>query len=62
MELVAWLESYRVGDEKLDGQHQRIVGMINALGEAMLAGNERAALMKIFSDLAGCAKTHFKGQ
>lgn len=59
MQLVIWLESYSVGNEKLDGQHQRIVAMINALGEAMLAGNERAALMKIFSDLAGYAKTHF---
>lgn len=60
MELVTWLESYSVGNQKLDGQHQRILAMINALGEAMLAGNERAALMKIFSDLAGYAKTHFK--
>lgn len=60
MELITWLESYSVGNDKLDGQHQRIVAMINALGEAMLAGNERAALMKIFSDLAGYAKTHFK--
>jgi hemerythrin-like metal-binding protein len=62
MELVTWLESYSVGNEKLDGQHKRILAMINALGESILAGNERAALMKIFSDLAGYAKTHFKDE
>ncbi len=60
MELITWIDSYSVGSEKLDGQHKRILAMINSLGEAMLAGNERAALMKIFSDLAGYAKTHFK--
>lgn len=59
MALVAWEEQYSVGNDRIDQQHQRIVAMINALGEAMETGTEKAALMKILSDLAGYTKTHF---
>ena len=59
MEHVLWETRYSVGNERLDQQHQRIVGMINQLGAAMDTGAEKATLMKILSDLAGYAKTHF---
>lgn len=59
MALVEWQTEYSVGSERLDQQHQRIVGMINQLGEAMDTGAEKTALMKILSDLAGYTKTHF---
>ncbi len=62
MELITWLDSYSVGNERLDGQHQRLLSIINSLGEAMLAGTEHTALMKILSDLAGYAKTHFRDE
>jgi len=53
MALVEWQECYGVGNERLDQQHQRIVSMINQLGEAMDTGAEKTALVKILSDLAG---------
>src|ERR1035437_8693715 len=59
MSVMAWEERYSVGNERIDQQHQRIVGMINRLGEAMDAGTEREALKKILSDLAGYTKIHF---
>jgi len=59
MALVAWQDCYSVGNERIDQQHQRIVGMINQLGDAMDTGAERQALMKILADLAGYTKTHF---
>jgi len=59
MELVEWQDSYSVGNEKLDQQHQRLVGLINQLGEAMNTGAERETLMKILNSLAGYTKTHF---
>ena len=59
MALVEWQECYSVGNEKLDQQHQRLVGMINQLGEAMDTGSERPVLMKILNSLAGYTKTHF---
>lgn len=62
MELITWLDSYSVGNERLDGQHQRLLSIINSLGEAMLAGTEHTALMKILSDLAGYAKNHFRDE
>jgi hemerythrin len=45
MEFIAWQESYSVGHSQLDQQHQRQVGMINNLGEAMEAGTEKMAMM-----------------
>lgn len=59
MARVEWQTTYSVDNERLDQQHQRIVAMINRLGEAMETGGERPALMKILSDLAGYTKTHF---
>lgn len=56
---VEWQACYSVANEQLDQQHQRIVAMINQLGDAMDTGAEKTALMKILSDLAGYAKTHF---
>ncbi len=59
MALVEWQECYSVGNERLDQQHQRLVAMINQLGEAMDTGSERPALIKILNGLAGYTKTHF---
>lgn len=59
MESVRWEARYSVGNERLDQQHQRIVAMINKLGEALDTGVEKATLMQILSDLAGYTKTHF---
>lgn len=59
MELVKWEEQYSVGNERLDQQHQRIVAMINLLGEAIETGTEQPTLMSILSNLAGYTKTHF---
>lgn len=59
MARVEWQTCYSVGNQRLDQQHQRIVAMINQLGDAMDTGAERATLMQILSDLAGYTKTHF---
>ena len=59
MALVEWEERYSVGNERIDQQHQRIVAMINTLGEAMETGKEKPVLMKILADLVGYTKTHF---
>ena len=59
MALVEWQACYSVGNERLDQQHQRLVGLINQLGESMDTGAERTALMKILNSLAGYTKTHF---
>jgi hemerythrin-like metal-binding protein len=59
MALVEWQGCYSVGNERIDQQHQRLVGLINQLGEAMDTGAERPTLMKILNSLAGYTKTHF---
>lgn len=62
MALVEWQACYSVANERLDQQHQRLIAMINLLGEAMDTGAEKATLMKILSDLAGYTKTHFSDE
>lgn len=59
MALVEWQACYSVANERLDQQHQRLIAMINQLGEAIDTGAEKTTLMKILSDLAGYTKTHF---
>lgn len=62
MALVEWEIRYSVGNDRIDQQHQRIIAMINLLGESMENGTERPALMKILADLAGYTKTHFSDE
>ena len=62
MKHIEWDAQYEVGDEKLDQQHQRLVAIINRLGEAIESGNERPVLMNILSDLTGYTKTHFAAE
>lgn len=35
---VEWTPEYSVGNEELDGQHQRWIGMINALHDLLMTG------------------------
>ena len=59
MAFIEWDERYNVGVARFNEQHQRLVGMINRLDEAMRQGTERKVLLQVLSDLAGYTKTHF---
>lgn len=59
MTRIEWDERYEVGHKLLNQQHQRMVAIINRLGEAIEEGKERPALMSILSDLTGYTKKHF---
>ncbi len=59
MAFIEWDDRYSVGVARFNEQHQRLVGMINRLDEAVHQGTERQVLLQVLSDLAGYTKTHF---
>jgi len=60
MALIKWDDSFSVNIVEIDGQHQKLVGMINDLNDAMRQGKSKDVLGKIVSGLIGYAGTHFK--
>ena len=59
MELFQWSEKYSVGNFLIDGQHKRLVSMINQLHESMRDGKGKETLQKILDDLVRYTKEHF---
>ncbi|MGA2938094.1 MAG: hemerythrin domain-containing protein [Syntrophobacteraceae bacterium] len=60
MALIQWNDSLSVNVVDIDKQHQKLVGMINELNDAMRQGKGKDALGKIVNGLIIYAGTHFK--
>ncbi len=58
--MIQWSSSLSVNVAEIDGQHQKLVNMINELDNAMRQGKGKDALGKIVNGLIGYAATHFK--
>ena len=54
-----WTSSLSVNVAEIDGQHQKLVALINDLDAAMRVGKGKDVLGKIISDLAGYTVAHF---
>jgi hemerythrin len=59
MALITWSEEYRVGIKEIDAQHQKLVGMINTLHDAMKTGKGKEVIQPILTELLAYTKTHF---
>jgi len=59
MALMEWNSGYSVGVAEIDGQHKRLIEIVNNLYDAMLAGNWKGALAKILDELIGYTQVHF---
>ena len=59
MPLMAWTEKLSVGVGVLDDDHKKLVGMVNALYDAMQAGHGRESLGPILNSLVQYTKAHF---
>ncbi len=55
----AWLPEYSVGIAAVDGQHQRLVALINELHNALLARRSRVVMGDILAQLADYTESHF---
>lgn len=60
MALINWNSSLSVNIAEIDNQHQKLVGMINDLNEAMRQGKGKTVLGQIINGLIGYVGTHFK--
>jgi hemerythrin-like metal-binding protein len=60
MDLMAWDESYSVGNILLDSDHRILFTLINQLHDAMETGQSRAVVGSILSVLAEYAQYHFQ--
>ena len=59
MSYLPWSDKYSVNVKEIDEQHKHLVGMINALHEALVAGRGKEAQGKIISEMVDYAAVHF---
>jgi len=57
--LIKWDESYEIGIEKIDSQHQELVRIINKFISAKLEGKETEVLKETLVNLVNYTKYHF---
>ncbi len=57
--MILWNDSLSVNVAEIDGQHQRLVKMINELNDAMRAGKSKEVLGNIVTGLTTYVGTHF---
>jgi hemerythrin len=59
MTFFPWDDRYRIGVDRIDLQHEKLVGLLNDLYEAMHAGEGREALSRVLTGLTRYVQTHF---
>jgi hemerythrin len=59
MAFIEWNDSLSVGVNEIDLQHQKLIGIINELHDAMRLGKGNDVLGKIIKGLVSYAGTHF---
>jgi hemerythrin len=62
MAFLAWQESYSVKVPELDQQHQRLVGMLNRLHDALRGGGDPAVAQKVVEELVLYTQHHFSAE
>ncbi len=60
MAFIDWTDELSVNVEVIDGQHKKLVEMINSLNEAMLAKKGREMQKATIDAMVDYAATHFK--
>lgn len=59
MPMITWHSGLSVGIDEVDAEHRKLVNMLNHLGDAMRAGEGKAALAKVIGGLVAYTKIHF---
>jgi len=62
MDLILWLDSYSVGNEKIDEQHKALVKLINELFRSISAKDKDIQTQKIFLELYNYTINHFTNE
>ena len=58
-QLITWSDQYSVGIARIDGEHRKLVELINDLYSAMLEGRGRTSLGRVLDGVADYTRTHF---
>ena len=59
MALIDWNDSLKLGVAVVDGQHERLIGIVNRLHEAINEGNAAEVISGIIDELIIYTATHF---
>lgn len=59
MALVEWTPDLSVHDDELDGQHRKLIDILNKLYDAMKAGKGNAVLGSVLGELIDYTRSHF---
>lgn len=59
MPFIQWQPDFATGINQIDSQHQKLVGMVNDLYEAMSRGEGKDALGRVLAGLVDYTKSHF---
>lgn len=60
--LVTWNAHYSVGVARMDSEHQKLIGLVNALYTAMLEGRGRDILGQTLDGMAAYTVAHFANE
>ena len=60
MSLIEWKDEFDLGIEEVDSEHRALVALINALHDAMLAGEGRADVVEGISEIYTLVSRHFE--
>ena len=60
MALINWESSFSVNIEEIDNQHQKLIGYINDLNDAMKVGKGKEIILPILNQLISYTDSHFK--
>lgn len=60
MAIMQWNDSFSVNVAVIDGQHQKLVSMVNELHDSMKEGKGNEVLSKIIDGLIGYTGSHFQ--
>ena len=59
MSFMEWKEAYSVNVHEIDGEHKKLIGMINDLHAAMKVGKGKTIISGILRGMIDYATTHF---
>lgn len=60
MPLVQWKDEYETGQAELDGDHRRLIDMVNTVYDAWASGRELGSLGTLFDQLVHYTNDHFR--
>ena len=62
MPLIEWNDAFSVGNQQLDGQHKKLLHIINTLHDAMKNGRGEEVILSVLKELQQYVQDHFKAE